>query len=131
MLADIKIFSKYFCEYKHSSFSLYKKSHGVIFHNKIPSKDIFGKEQFNDKKEFVTMLNNFISSIKSEKDDLSHWLNKFCFKKIFVPHHIDVILHVYKNICDEVNKKENFSYINRIYNADKKNNFLVEARFKD
>ena len=77
------------------------------------------------------MLNNFISNIRNKKDDLSHWLNKFCFKKIYVKKHIKIILHVYKNICFEINKRDNYLYIYRIFNADKKNNFLVEARFED
>ena len=131
MVVDIKILRNYFCEYKISSFSLYIKPYGITFHNKIPRKDIFGNEQFNDKKEFTTMLNNFISNIKNKKDDLSHWLNKFCFKKIYVKKHIKIILHVYENICFEINKRDNYLYIYRIFNADKENNFLVEARFED
>ena len=81
MIVDIKILWNYFCEYKISSFSLYIKPYGIIFHNKIPKKDIYGNEQFNDKKEFIMMLNNFISNIRNKKDDLSHWLNKSVLKK--------------------------------------------------
>ena len=38
---------------------------------------------------------------------------------------------MYENICFEINKRDNYLYIYRIFNADKENNFLVEARFED